>query len=73
MDRFVRRFFGRSDVVGTSSLCVWSDKRGAHNLLKLHNYDCSSEVKDTIDVGVSIVEFITGLLALPRSYLRFIR
>ena len=36
--------------------CVRSDKRGAHNLLKLHCSSDSSEVKDTIDVGVSIVE-----------------
>ena len=56
MDRFVRQFFCRSDVNGTSGSCVRSDKCGAHNLLKLHDYICSSEVKDTIDVGVSIVE-----------------
>ena len=38
------------------ALCVRSDEHGAHNLLKLHCYRCSSKVKDTIDVGISIVE-----------------
>ena len=56
LDRFVRRFFGRSDVGGTNGSCVRSDKCRAHNLLKLHCTRGSSEVKDTIDVGVSIVE-----------------
>ena len=41
------------ELVGS---CVRSDKCGAHNLLKLHFYSCSSEVKDTIDVRISIVE-----------------
>ena len=41
------------ELVGS---CVRSDKRGAHNLLKLHCSEGSSEVKDTIDVGISIVE-----------------
>ena len=36
----------------TTSSCVRSDKRGAHNLLKLHCCEGSSEVKDTTDVGV---------------------
>ena len=45
---------------GTSGSCVTSDKHGAHNLLKLHCSSCSSKVKDTIDVGVSIVEVRLG-------------
>ena len=40
---------------------VRSDKHGAHNLLKLYCFEDSSEVKDTIDVGVSIVEMRLSL------------
>ena len=38
-----------------------SDEHGAHNLLKLHCSEGSSKVKDTIDVGVSIVEMRLSL------------
>ena len=62
MDRFVRQFFGRSDVSGTSCSCVRSDKHGAHNLLKPHCSEGSSEVKDTTDVGVFCNRDETGSL-----------
>ena len=67
MDRFVRRFFGRSDVGGTSCSCVRSDKRRAHNLLKLHCIVGSSKVKDTTDVGVFCSRYETGSLGKTRS------
>ena len=50
---------------GTDSLCVRSDKRGAHNLLKLHCCDGSSEVKDTIVVRVYYSRGETGSLFRP--------
>ena len=62
MDRFCKMILFRSDVDGTSSLCVRSDKHGAHNLLKLHCCYCSSEVKDTIDIGVLYSRGETGSL-----------
>ena len=46
--------------VGTRHLCVRSDKRGAHNLLKPQCIECSSEVKDTTDVGVFCSRYETG-------------
>ena len=50
---------------GTDSLCVRSDKRGAHNLLKLHCCYGSSEVKDTIVVGVYYSRVETVSLLRP--------
>ena len=61
----MRQFFGRSDVIGTDSSCVRSDKRGAHNLLKLHCYGDSSKVKDTTDVGVFCSRDETRYLLIP--------
>ena len=48
-------------------MCVRSDKRGAHNLLKPQCIDCSSEVKDTTDVGVFCSRYETGSLDKTRS------
>ena len=42
-------------------MSVRSDERGAHNLLKLRFSVGSSEVKDTIDVRVSIVDMRLSL------------
>ena len=52
---------------GTDGLCVRSDKCGAHNLLKLHCSEGSSEVKDTTDVRVFCSRYETGSLDKTRS------
>ena len=72
MDGFVRWFFGRSDVCGTIGSCVRSDKRGAHNLLKLHCVVGSSKVKDTTDVGVFCSRYETRSLVWPDLTIEFI-
>ena len=57
---------------GTDSLCVRSDKRGAHNLLKHYMAGSCSEVKDTIDVGVFYSRDETRSLLRPGLTLSFI-
>ena len=46
-------------------MCVRSNKRGAHNLLKPQCIECSSEVKDTTDVGVFCSRYKTGSWIRP--------
>ena len=56
---------------GTSCSCVRSDKRGAHNLLKLHCVIGSSEVKDTTDVGVFCSRDETRSLLRPHLTIEY--
>ena len=59
-------------MCGTSCSCVRSDKRGAHNLLKPQCIECSSEVKDTTDVGVFCSRYETGSCETRSNYQVFI-